>query len=202
MNDEKKPEAGIELDALEVDIATPAPTPPPSPSPPPEAPREASTETEPQPAPETGPEKKSKKSHKLGIIMAGSVIALAAVVLFLWSQKDPGAPSKKDQTAAGHSDLKASIGPIITNAGETGNIIRMTIEINCENSESKAKISDMTSLIKSRMILSMSSQSAVKMAELKDFRSLEFYLVDELKDILKGTAIRGIRLYFSDFLTQ
>ena len=78
----------------------------------------------------------------------------------------------------------------------------MTIEINCEDSESKAKVSELSSLIKSRMIMSMSSQSAVKMAELKDFRSLEFYLADELKDILEGTAINGIRLYFSDFLTQ
>ena len=202
MNDKKKPETGIELDAIEIDVASPAPTPPPSPSPPPEEPREASTEIETEAGPETSPQIKPKRSHRLGIIMAGSVIALTAVLLFLWNQKDTGSPSKKDQIAVGQSDLKASIGPIITNAGETGNIIRMTIEINCENSESKAKISEMTSLIKSRMIMSMSSQSAVKMAELKDFRSLEFYLVDEIKDILKGTAIKGVRLYFSDFVTQ
>jgi flagellar basal body-associated protein FliL len=196
-NIEKSP-TGIELDAIEGTITPVTPSPPPPAAPTVEAAYEKPTEIR----IEAGTEKKSGKGRRVGIIITVSVAILAAISFFLWNLRGTRSPSTTDQRPVDRSNLTASIGPIITNAGETGNIISITLEINCKNSESKEKVAQMTSLIKNTVVLAMSSQRAVKMADLKDYPLLEAYLVNEIKDILQGTSIEQVRVFFLDSMTQ
>jgi flagellar basal body-associated protein FliL len=196
-NIEKSP-TGIELDAIEGTITPVTPSPPPSAAPTVDAAYEKPTEIR----IEAGTEKKSGKGRRVGIIITVSVTLLAAISFFLWNLRSTRSPSTTDQRPVDQSNLTANIGPIITNAGETGNIISITLEIICRNSESKRKVSQMTSLIKNTVVLAMSSQRAVKMADLKDYPLLESYLVNEIKDILQGTSIEEVRVFFLDSMTQ
>jgi flagellar basal body-associated protein FliL len=201
MSDIKETETGIELDALEIPPAShsPATDPSDSTSPPPEEPANETKEVEPK----TLSEKKPKKVRLSAVIITISLIALVSVSLILWNKEGTRSASVTDQRPPGPAvDMKASIGPIITNAGEAGDIIRMTIEITCMNSESKKMISEMTSLIKSRIVMSMSSRRAGNMAKIKDLKSLESYLVDEIKDAVKGISIEEIRVYFSESIAE
>jgi flagellar basal body-associated protein FliL len=165
---------------------------------------EKSSEVQSETASKGEPKKEPKLKHaltktRLRVILPVAVIALVAASFFIWNQVGRKAPLITDARLGEPSDFNVSIGPVTTNAGETGRIIRMTVEVICDNPESKKRVSKMASLIKDRIVISMSSPDAAKIISRKDFEALKSYLVGEISNALEGNSIERAHVDFSEF---
>lgn len=130
---------------------------------------------------------------KIALIIGGIVLSLTFVYL-LWGQRFIKLPFIDGTSAKLMSQRIASIGPMISGFGKN-EYIKMTVEIECDNTHSKDKVLKLEQRIKDRIMLMMNDPEISQKVSKRDFNALKPIIKKEVERMLKESRVEGV--YFS-----
>jgi len=182
-------DSGFELDKVDVSRLIKPPT-----APPPKKPHKA----RPTPQPDA-PVATKTASSKTQWITAGACVFVVVMTAIFWIQegkiKIPLPSFKSDKYSK--PDTYISIGPVISSV-RSGDLIKMTLDINCVKKSYRQKVADLDSQIRNRVVWALQTPEAEEFLNSGDYLALRGYLIASVMEIIPaGTATE---IYISEFL--
>jgi len=140
------------------------------------------------------------KGAKFKIIVAVSVVGLAAALFLLWNLNiikfAPG--SGKEKNVARPAPANHTIDPIITNLGENQ---RIKISLMIKNDvEFRKQISKIEPIIRDRILMFLTSADTKKMINESDLKKLKLYIRDYITHLLQSNyngkiVLKELKIY-------
>ncbi len=133
---------------------------------------------------------------KILLVVSGALLPLFFIFL-LWNQGLVDLPlvgSKKVQRAL---ERYATVGPVMTSIGKDDHL-KLTVQIECKNARLKEKILGISSAIKNKLLVVLSSPEAKEKLRLQDYASLKSYFKQEIESLLPKESVDAV--YFSDIV--
>lgn len=203
-NRDKKEDTGFELDKIDIsaikDVSTSSP--PPKPAAPakkaPKKKKQAADKPE-RTGPEPGPPPSAGVSRKVKLAVATAsilMVAVTAVFLVFREQIDLQLPFFQSSDG-GKPATYISVGPVITSI-DSGDLIKMTLDINCAKKSYKKKIAGLDSQIRNRVVWALQTPKAQYYMQSGDYFGLRKYLSASVMEVLPENSVKEI--YFSEFL--
>lgn len=141
---------------------------------------------------------RSVSSRTKWITAAACVVAVVVTAIFLvWGGKltIPIPSFKSDQYAK--PDTYISVGPVISSVS-SGDLIKMTLDINCIKKGYRKQVADMDSKIRNRVVWALQTPEAETLMHSGDYQALRSYLIIKVMEIMPKDTVSEI--YISEFL--
>lgn len=198
-NPHKNEDAGFELDKIDISAIKKPPesSPRPKPAHPAKQPSEPGKLTADKPVPDPMPSTGVSRKVKLAVVAASVLmVALTATFLVFREQIDLQLPFFQS-SETGKPATYISIGPVMTSI-DSGDLIKMTLDINCTRKSYKKKIAGLDSQIRNRVVWALQTPKAKYYLQSGDYFGLRKYLSTSVMDVLPENSVKEI--YFSEFL--
>ena len=137
----------------------------------------------------------SKKTILRILFLISGVFLFFSTILFLWDQGVVDVPLLASQKVRRELERYASIGPVMTSIGKNQHI-RLMVKIECRNAESKERLSEIDSVIRSKILLVLNTAEAKGILGRRDYQSLKSHFKKAISSLIKKDAIQDI--YFSE----
>lgn len=124
------------------------------------------------------------------------VVIIMALLLSIGKKYDVPLPFYKTDKFS-KPQTYISVGPVLASV-KSGDMIKMTLDINCAKKKYHSKIKDMDSKIRNRMVWALQTPKAEQFLDSGDFVSLRAYLSASVMEILPPDA--ATEIYISEFL--
>lgn len=140
----------------------------------------------------------SRKHSILKILLLVSGVLLPFVLMFLlWDQGFVDLPLLESKKAQRELERYATVGPVMTSIGQNQHI-KLTVQIECKDTRLKKKITGISSAIKSKLLVILSSPEVKDKLRLQDYASLKSYFKEEIDSLLQKESVEAV--YFSDIV--
>jgi len=120
-----------------------------------------------------------------------------ALVFFLWDRGVVDLPYLDSKKAIRELERYATVGPIMTNVGKNEHI-KLTVQIECKNVNLKNKVNEISSAIKSKILVILSSPEAKDRLRRQDYASLKSEFKKEINRLLRKSSIKAV--YIADIV--
>ena len=133
---------------------------------------------------------------KAFLLIVGVLLPFA-LVFFLWDKGVVDLPYLDSKKAFRELERYATVGPIMTNVGKNEHV-RLTVQIECKNVNLKNKVNEISSAIKSKILVILSSPEAKDQLRRQDYASLKSEFKKEINRLLGKSSIKAV--YIADII--
>lgn len=189
MSDAENKDIGFELDKLDIDIAELLNS---------EQEKrideviEAAEEPKPVPTQVVA----ERKTRRAAYWIAAAFLVMIGLFAFFWEQNIIRFPLFTKSSSTGTENY-FRVGPIVSKAGEAG-ILRMTVSIDCEDSDYKERVAELDEKIKNQITISLATPRGERLIAGRDYELLKQFVKREVNKVLYERPVDNI--YFSDIL--
>jgi len=120
-----------------------------------------------------------------------------ALVFFLWDQGVVDLPYLDSKKAIRELERYATVGPIMTSMGKNQHV-KLTVQIECKNVNLKNKVNEISSAIKNKILVILSSPEAKDQLRRHDYASLKSKFKKEINRLLRKSSIKAV--YIADIV--
>ena len=133
---------------------------------------------------------------KVLLVVSGALLPLVFIFL-LWNQGFVDLPLIGSKKIQRELERYATVGPVMTSIGKDEHL-KLTVQIECKNARLKKKILGISSAIRSKLLVALSSPEAKEKLRLQDYASLKSYFKQEIDSLLPKESVDAV--YFSDIV--
>jgi flagellar basal body-associated protein FliL len=145
------------------------------------------------------PRGQAKKHSMFKTLVLISGLLLPTVLLFLlWDQGVVDLPLLKSNKVRREHERYATVGPVLTSIGENQHI-KLTVLIECKDTRLKKKVADISSAVRSKLLVVLSSPEAKEKLRLRDYTSFKSHFEEEINRLLPNDSVEAV--YFSEIIS-
>jgi|GEM_PF-3239538 flagellar basal body-associated protein FliL len=131
------------------------------------------------------------------ILLISGVLLPFVLVFFLWDRGVVDLPYLESKKAARELQRYATVGPVMTSIGKDQHL-KLTVQIECDDVKSKNKVNEISSAIKNKILVILSSPEAKDQMRRQDYSSLKSEFEKEINRLLPESPIKA--LYIANIL--
>ena len=135
----------------------------------------------------------NKVDFKIALII-GAIILSLTVVFLLWNKTLLNLTFMESTPTPVMSERIVTVGPVLTSFGKDEHI-KMAVQIECINTKSKEKVSDLRQRIQNKILLMLSTPEARRLLRQGDFEELKPLIKKEVERLIKNSGVKDV--YFS-----
>jgi len=133
---------------------------------------------------------------KVFLLILGVLLPLA-LISFLWDQGVVDLPYLGSKKVIRELERYATVGPVMANIGKNQHV-KLTVQIECKDVNLKNKVNEISSAIKSKILVILSSPEAKDQLRRHDYASLKSEFKKEINRLLLKSSIKAV--YIADIV--